>query len=77
MSQPECLHYLKQLSEIPQAIEKTLELAGQTRRIAARFVETNNWLYLGADWQYPIALEGALKLKEISYIHARACRRRR
>jgi glucosamine--fructose-6-phosphate aminotransferase (isomerizing) len=70
MSHPECQHYLKQLSAVPQAIEKTLELAGQTRRIAARFVESNNWLYLGRGLQYPIALEGALKLKEISYIHA-------
>jgi glucosamine--fructose-6-phosphate aminotransferase (isomerizing) len=70
MSHPECLHYLKQLSQAPQAIEKALELAGQTRRIAARFVEANNWLYLGRGLQYPIALEGALKLKEISYIHA-------
>jgi glucosamine--fructose-6-phosphate aminotransferase (isomerizing) len=70
MSHPECLRYLKELSQIPQAIERTLELSSQTRRIAARFVEANNWLYLGRGLQYPIALEGALKLKEISYIHA-------
>jgi glucosamine--fructose-6-phosphate aminotransferase (isomerizing) len=70
MSHPECLRYLTQLSEVPHAIEKALELASQTRRIAARFVESNNWLYLGRGLQYPIALEGALKLKEISYIHA-------
>ena len=70
MSQSQCLQYLKQLSEVPHAIEKALELSSQTRRIAARFVESNNWLYLGRGLQYPIALEGALKLKEISYIHA-------
>lgn len=70
MSHPQCLQYLKQLSEVPLAIEKALELSSQTRRIAARFIEGNNWLYLGRGLQYPIALEGALKLKEISYIHA-------
>ncbi|HQL54913.1 MAG TPA: glutamine--fructose-6-phosphate transaminase (isomerizing), partial [Phycisphaerae bacterium] len=70
MSQADCLRYLRALAEIPTAIEQTLELTTQTRQITARFVETNNWLYLGRGLQYPIALEGALKLKEISYIHA-------
>ena len=70
MSHPECLRYLRALSEMPTAIEKALELSSQTRQIAATFIETNNWLYLGRGPQYPIALEGALKLKEISYIHA-------
>jgi glucosamine--fructose-6-phosphate aminotransferase (isomerizing) len=70
ISQAECLRYLSELSKVPQAIEKALELSSQTRRIAARFIDTNNWLYLGRGLQYPIALEGALKLKEISYIHA-------
>jgi glucosamine--fructose-6-phosphate aminotransferase (isomerizing) len=70
MSQPDCLRYLTALSHVPDAIEKVLELSSQTRRIAAHFVEANNWLYLGRGLQYPIALEGALKLKEISYIHA-------
>jgi glucosamine--fructose-6-phosphate aminotransferase (isomerizing) len=70
MSHPQCLDYLTALSRVPVAIEKVLELSSQTRRIAARFIETNNWLYLGRGLQYPIALEGALKLKEISYIHA-------
>jgi len=70
MSQPQCIRYLTALSKMPAEIEKTLELTSQTRRIAARFIEANNWLYLGRGLQYPIALEGALKLKEISYIHA-------
>jgi glucosamine--fructose-6-phosphate aminotransferase (isomerizing) len=52
------------------AIEQTLELTNQCRQIAARYIDANNWLYLGRGMQYPIALEGALKLKEISYIHA-------
>jgi glucosamine--fructose-6-phosphate aminotransferase (isomerizing) len=70
MSQAACLEYLTALSAVPDAIAKALELSSQTRRIAAHFIETNNWLYLGRGLQYPIALEGALKLKEISYIHA-------
>jgi glucosamine--fructose-6-phosphate aminotransferase (isomerizing) len=65
-----CSAYLTALSKMPEAIERTLDLSSQTRRIAAHFVEANNWLYLGRGLQYPIALEGALKLKEISYIHA-------
>jgi len=42
----------------------------QTRRLAMRLAEWDNWLYLGRGVNYPVALEGALKLKEISYIHA-------
>ncbi|MCK4341920.1 MAG: glutamine--fructose-6-phosphate transaminase (isomerizing) [Phycisphaerae bacterium] len=70
MSHAACQEYLNALSKMPEAIEKALELTSQTRQIAARFIESNNWLYLGRGLQYPIALEGALKLKEISYIHA-------
>jgi glucosamine--fructose-6-phosphate aminotransferase (isomerizing) len=66
----ECLAYLQALQAIPERIERVLELSAQTRHIAAEFVEAGNWLYLGRGLQYPIALEGALKLKEISYIHA-------
>jgi glucosamine--fructose-6-phosphate aminotransferase (isomerizing) len=57
-------------NEIPAAIERTLTLSNQTREIAARYAKANNWLYLGRGLQYPVALEGALKLKEISYVHA-------
>ena len=70
MSHRDCADYLSALSRIPEAIEQALELSDQTRQIAARYVELDNWLYLGRGLQYPIALEGALKLKEISYIHA-------
>lgn len=62
--------YLAQLNRVPDAVEKALQTSSQTRRIAARFIEADNWLYLGRGLQYPVALEGALKLKEISYIHA-------
>ncbi|MEW6199441.1 MAG: glutamine--fructose-6-phosphate transaminase (isomerizing) [Planctomycetota bacterium] len=70
MSHGACREYLAALAAMPEAVERTLNLTSQTRQIAARFIEANNWLYLGRGLQYPIALEGALKLKEISYLHA-------
>ncbi|MBU0638143.1 MAG: glutamine--fructose-6-phosphate transaminase (isomerizing) [Planctomycetes bacterium] len=70
MSHASCREYLEHLSRMPEAIARTLELSNKARQLTARFVESNNWLYLGRGLQYPIALEGALKLKEISYIHA-------
>jgi len=70
LSHENCHAYLKALSRIPEAVERALELSDQTRRIAAEHIESHNWLYLGRGLQYPVALEGALKLKEISYIHA-------
>ncbi|MFH1748966.1 MAG: glutamine--fructose-6-phosphate transaminase (isomerizing) [Planctomycetota bacterium] len=70
MSQAECEKYLTELHNIPEAIGRALTLSDQTRDIAARFIESNNWLYLGRGVQYPVAIEGALKLKEISYIHS-------
>ena len=70
LSPADCTQYLRQLSRLPAAIENTLGLSDQTRSIAERLVERSNWLYLGRGLQYPVALEGALKLKEISYIHA-------
>ncbi|MBI5863483.1 MAG: glutamine--fructose-6-phosphate transaminase (isomerizing) [Planctomycetes bacterium] len=67
----ERLHeYLEALAGIPEKIAHTLNLNNQCRHIAADFVNSENWLYLGRGIQYPVALEGALKLKEISYIHA-------
>lgn len=70
MSQADCLAYLENLTQIPEKIEKALTLADQCRRIVAEFITAENWLYLGRGVQYPVALEGALKLKEISYMHA-------
>jgi glucosamine--fructose-6-phosphate aminotransferase (isomerizing) len=70
LSHEECFQYLNGLAAIPDAVEKALQLDSATRQIAAEFVDANNWLYLGRGLQYPVALEGALKLKEISYIHA-------
>lgn len=58
------------LKDLPATIEKTLKLDDQIRHIAEQFVEKRHALFLGRGSHYPIALEGALKLKEISYIHA-------
>jgi glucosamine--fructose-6-phosphate aminotransferase (isomerizing) len=58
------------LVELPGMIEKTLQLDGQIRELAARFVNKNHALFLGRGEMSAVALEGALKLKEISYIHA-------
>jgi glucosamine--fructose-6-phosphate aminotransferase (isomerizing) len=58
------------LVEIPRLVERTLELDGQIAALARKLSGARDFLYLGRGLQYPIALEGALKLKEISYIHA-------
>src|SRR5437763_1757290 len=58
------------LLQLPQLLEQTLKLAPEVEEIAARFHTRTDFLYLGRGINYPIALEGALKLKEISYIHA-------
>ena len=61
---------LRELNEIPAKLERTLAMADDIRDLTERYVERENWLYLGRGVNYPVALEGALKLKEISYIHA-------
>ncbi len=61
---------LRALSEIPDKVEKALANHDQIRRIAVEIASVSNALYLGRGYNYPVALEGALKLKEISYIHA-------
>ncbi len=61
---------IEELSEIPQKMEKVLEQAPMIKDIARMFTYAHNFLYLGRGMNYPVALEGALKLKEISYIHA-------
>ena len=58
------------LSKIPDQISKILELNNQIEFIASEFQDAKNFLYLGRGFNFPVALEGALKLKEISYIHA-------
>ena len=64
------LEIINGLCALPGQMEQVLEQSERVRRIAERFCERENWLFLGRGYHYPIALEGALKLKEISYIHA-------
>lgn len=58
------------LNNIPEKIEKVLALNNKIEILAKTYTYAQNFLYLGRGWNYPVALEGALKLKEISYIHA-------
>ncbi len=61
---------LYELENIPKKIEETLKLDAQIKELAAIYKDATNFLYLGRGYNFPVALEGALKLKEISYIHA-------
>ncbi len=61
---------LHDLIRLPRLLERTLELDDKIRQIAQKYFHSTNFLFLGRGIMYPIALEGALKLKEISYIHA-------
>ncbi|MBZ0097789.1 MAG: glutamine--fructose-6-phosphate transaminase (isomerizing), partial [Taibaiella sp.] len=61
---------LYELENIPKKIEETLQLDSQIRELAEQYKDARNFLYLGRGYNFPVALEGALKLKEISYIHA-------
>ncbi|MEP6620034.1 MAG: glutamine--fructose-6-phosphate transaminase (isomerizing) [bacterium] len=58
------------LAALPAQIQKILDNAAEIEKIAEAFVDAENFLYLGRGYNFPVALEGALKLKEISYIHA-------
>src|SRR5205823_9001253 len=58
------------LMQLPLILEQTLKVAPEVEKVAARFHAHTDFLFLGRGINYPIALEGALKLKEISYIHA-------
>jgi glucosamine--fructose-6-phosphate aminotransferase (isomerizing) len=66
----EIAEYVGQMSSLPGQVRKALELDGQIRDLAARYQGARDFLFLGRHTGYPAALEGALKLKEISYIHA-------
>ncbi len=61
---------LTSLEALPDHVEKALQLSEEIKDATSRYVERENWLFLGRGHNYPVALEGALKLKEISYIHA-------
>ncbi|TXK36400.1 glutamine--fructose-6-phosphate transaminase (isomerizing) [Pontibacter qinzhouensis] len=65
------LHELMaELDNIPAKVERALKLDAQIQEISEKFKDATNFIYLGRGYNYPVALEGALKLKEISYIHA-------
>tara|TARA_B110000967_G_C18901771_1_gene576117 strand:+ start:6859 stop:8715 length:1857 start_codon:yes stop_codon:yes gene_type:complete len=63
-------NYIKKMQLIPRQVEKLLEIDEHVKSIAAVYKDATNCLYLGRGFNFPVALEGALKLKEISYIHA-------
>jgi glutamine---fructose-6-phosphate transaminase (isomerizing) len=64
------LHLMNELQDIPEKIPATLQQAEQVKQLAYKYKDARDFLYLGRGYNFPIALEGALKLKEISYIHA-------
>jgi glucosamine--fructose-6-phosphate aminotransferase (isomerizing) len=61
---------IRELARVPDKIEHVLGSADQIRQVTEEYCDRENWLYLGRGYNWPVALEGALKLKEISYIHA-------
>lgn len=64
------LHLLNELQDIPEKIPATLQQQETIKKLAEKYKDAHDFLYLGRGYNFPIALEGALKLKEISYIHA-------
>jgi len=70
LSYPAGQRIIQHLREMPDIVRKTLECNEAVKAIAQKYHSVNNFLYLGRGYNFPVALEGALKLKEISYIHA-------
>ena len=70
MSTMAASQFISALSKIPNHIKQVLDHADEANAVAEQYQNRDNWLYLGRGYNYPVALEGALKLKEISYIHA-------
>jgi glutamine---fructose-6-phosphate transaminase (isomerizing) len=62
--------HISELLQMPQTLEQTIKASAAMEKVAERFYNRSDFLFLGRGINYPIALEGALKLKEISYIHA-------
>ncbi len=60
----------KEIKRIPKLVEKTLNVDAQIKKLAKKYKKYDNFFFIGRKYNYPIALEGALKLKELSYIHA-------
>jgi glucosamine--fructose-6-phosphate aminotransferase (isomerizing) len=70
LSYPVGQRMIRKLREMPKLVEQTLECNDLVKEVAQKYHEANNFLYMGRLYNFPVALEGALKLKEISYIHA-------
>lgn len=70
ISKQDFMLHLQELDTIPAKVEEALQSDDKIKEIAAKFKDVSNFLYLGRGYNFPVALEGALKLKEISYIHA-------
>ena len=70
ISQERFQHLLKELEAIPEKVALVLKINDHIKKIAAKYKDARDFLFLGRGYNFPIALEGALKLKEISYIHA-------
>jgi glucosamine--fructose-6-phosphate aminotransferase (isomerizing) len=70
LSREDGIEIARELDAVPGKIEQILERHEAVRRIAEEYRQHNNFIYLGRGYNFPVALEGALKLKEISYIHA-------
>jgi glutamine---fructose-6-phosphate transaminase (isomerizing) len=66
----EALSFIEELSSLPQKMEEVLKQQPAIREMAMKFEKSDHFLFIGRGYQYPIALEGALKLKEISYLHS-------
>lgn len=70
LSEEQYRNYIDEICLIPDKIESILKLDKELKELAHKYKDVNNFLYLGRGYLFPVALEGALKLKEISYIHA-------
>ena len=70
LSQEELIELAQELKHVPDRIQQMVKIREEYKKVALAFKDTKNFLYLGRGFNFPVALEGALKLKEISYIHA-------
>jgi glutamine---fructose-6-phosphate transaminase (isomerizing) len=70
ITQERYLHLLTELADVPEKVDAILKNAEHIKTIALKYKDAHDFLFLGRGYNFPIALEGALKLKEISYIHA-------
>ncbi|MGC1276441.1 MAG: glutamine--fructose-6-phosphate transaminase (isomerizing) [Planctomycetaceae bacterium] len=70
LSEPAGRRFIEHLKTMPRIVEKALHCHDRVREVAEKYYEADNVLYMGRLYNFPVALEGALKLKEISYIHA-------